>query len=69
MPFRISGEITAGLPPFRPPPFHTENEDGESMGFSDMVSKLGGSIASIALLSILESVAIGKAFCASTIAL
>ncbi|KAM8706994.1 hypothetical protein ACLKA7_011148 [Drosophila subpalustris] len=62
MPFRVNGEITAGLPPFRPPPFHTENEDGESIGFGGMVSKLGGSIASIAFLSILESVAIGKAF-------
>lgn len=68
MPFRVSDEITAGLPPIRPPPFHTDNDDGESIGFSEMVSKLGGSIATIALLSILESVAIGKAFCASTIA-
>ncbi|XP_062121647.1 sodium-independent sulfate anion transporter [Drosophila sulfurigaster albostrigata] len=62
MPFRISGEIQAGLPPVRVPPFETQDADGEPMNFSEMVSKLGGSIASIALLSILESVAIAKSF-------
>ncbi|KAH8312872.1 hypothetical protein KR044_013392, partial [Drosophila immigrans] len=62
IPFRISGEITAGLPPFRVPPFETQDVDGEPMNFGEMISKLGGSIGSIALLSILESVAIAKAF-------
>ncbi|KAH8402665.1 hypothetical protein KR215_004389, partial [Drosophila sulfurigaster] len=62
MPFRISGEIQAGLPPVRVPPFETQDADGEPINFSEMVSKLGGSIASIALLSILESVAIAKSF-------
>ncbi|KAH8358547.1 hypothetical protein KR093_000852, partial [Drosophila rubida] len=64
MPFRISGEITAGLPPVRVPPFETQDVDGEPMNFGEMVSTLGGSIASIALLSILEAVAIAKSFCA-----
>ncbi|XP_030371577.1 sodium-independent sulfate anion transporter [Scaptodrosophila lebanonensis] len=62
LPFRVSGNITAGLPPFRPPPFHTTNEDGEYVGFGGMLSRLGASMASIPLLTILESVAVAKAF-------
>lgn len=64
MPFRINGDITPGLPPFSPPPFSTVDKDGNYLGFGDMVSELGGALASIPLLSILEAVAIAKAFCA-----
>lgn len=64
MPFRINGDITPGLPPFSPPPFSTVDKDGNYLSFGDMVSELGGALASIPLLSILEAVAIAKAFCA-----
>ncbi|XP_017471285.1 PREDICTED: sodium-independent sulfate anion transporter-like [Rhagoletis zephyria] len=60
-PFRITGNITAGLPPFRVPPFSTY-VDGEEVAFSDMISTIGSSLASIPLVAILEIVAISKAF-------
>ncbi|XP_018792729.1 PREDICTED: sodium-independent sulfate anion transporter-like isoform X2 [Bactrocera latifrons] len=60
-PFVITGNITAGLPPFRPPPFSTI-VDGKELTFSDMISTYGSSLASIPLVSILEIVAIAKAF-------
>lgn len=64
MPFRINGEITPGLPPLRLPAFSTIDESGKYLNFGGMASQLGGALASIPLLSILESVAIAKAFCA-----
>ncbi|CAD7014712.1 sodium-independent sulfate anion transporter isoform X2 [Ceratitis capitata] len=60
-PFRLTGNITAGLPPFRAPPFSTI-VDGEKVYFKDMISTIGSSLASIPLVSILEIVAIAKAF-------
>lgn len=62
MPFRVSGKITRGIPPFKPPPFSTNN-NGTTDSFGDMVSNLGASLATIPLISILETVAIAKAFC------
>ncbi|XP_017848938.1 sodium-independent sulfate anion transporter isoform X2 [Drosophila busckii] len=62
MPFRISGDINAGLPPFRPPPFTTTDKEGNYVSFGGMLSNLGASLISIPLLSILESVAVAKAF-------
>lgn len=62
LPFRVSGEITPGLPPFKPPPFST-TVNGTTHSFGDMVSDLGASLATIPLISILETVAIAKAFC------
>lgn len=61
-PFRVTGNITAGLPPFRPPPFST-NINGTDVAFSEMISNVGASLASIPLVAILEIVAIAKAFC------
>ncbi|XP_014095701.3 sodium-independent sulfate anion transporter isoform X1 [Bactrocera oleae] len=60
-PFVITGNITAGLPPFRVPPFSTI-VDGKEVAFSEMISTYGSSLASIPLVSILEIVAIAKAF-------
>ncbi|XP_068146445.1 sodium-independent sulfate anion transporter [Drosophila tropicalis] len=60
-PFRVTGNITAGLPPFRLPPFST-TVDGEYVSFGDMISTIGASLGSIPLISILEIVAISKAF-------
>uniref|UniRef100_A0A1I8N9R7 STAS domain-containing protein n=1 Tax=Musca domestica TaxID=7370 RepID=A0A1I8N9R7_MUSDO len=62
LPFRASGEITKGIPDFKLPPFSTPGENGTTLGFGDMVSNLGASLASIPLISILESIAIAKAF-------
>ncbi|XP_033166350.1 sodium-independent sulfate anion transporter [Drosophila mauritiana] len=63
LPFLVSGSITPGLPPFKLPPFHTEDpETGESISFGDMVSNVGTALVSIPLLSILESIAVAKAF-------
>lgn len=62
-PFRITGNITAGLPPFRAPPFSTIVDGQGDITFTDMISTIGSSLASIPLVSILEIVAIAKAFC------
>jgi len=64
LPFLVSGSITPGLPPFKLPPFHTEDpETGETISFGGMVSNVGTALVSIPLLSILESIAVAKAFC------
>jgi solute carrier family 26 (sodium-independent sulfate anion transporter), member 11 len=60
-PFKLTGEIKQGLPPFGPPPFSTEF-DGKTYNFVDMFKALGLSLVTIPLVSILESVAIAKAF-------
>lgn len=60
-PFNLTGEIKQGLPPFGPPPFSTEFE-GKTYNFIDMFKALGLSLITIPLVSILESVAIAKAF-------
>lgn len=62
-PFKLTGKIESGLPPFKLPPFSTTESDGKEMGFSDMIGELGSSIMTIPLISILEVVAIAKAFC------
>ncbi|XP_046805403.1 sodium-independent sulfate anion transporter isoform X1 [Lucilia cuprina] len=61
LPFRVSGKITPGIPPFRPPPFSTST-NGTTDSFGDMVSNLGASLAALPMISILETVAIAKAF-------
>ncbi|KAH8277858.1 hypothetical protein KR018_008769, partial [Drosophila ironensis] len=60
-PFQVTGNITAGVPPFRLPPFST-TVDGEYVSFGEMISTVGASLGSIPLISILEIVAISKAF-------
>uniref|UniRef100_A0A1A9Z7M2 SLC26A/SulP transporter domain-containing protein n=1 Tax=Glossina pallidipes TaxID=7398 RepID=A0A1A9Z7M2_GLOPL len=60
-PFRVTGNITAGLPPFRPPPFST-NVNGTTVPFTEMISTVGTSLAFIPMVAILEIVAIAKAF-------
>lgn len=61
-PFKLTGEIKSGLPPFSIPPFST-TVDGKELGFRDMLDQLGFSIVSIALISILDTVTMAKAFC------
>lgn len=60
-PFKLSGQITPGLPPFRLPRFST-NVNGTLYSFGDMVSELGSTIGSVPLIAILESIAIAKTF-------
>lgn len=62
-PFQLTGIITSGLPPFKLPSFYTTDMDGKYITFSNMVRSLGSSIMTIPLISILEVVAIAKAFC------
>lgn len=60
-PFKITGNITEGLPPFGLPPFSIV-AGNNTYDFPQLIGELGGSIASIPLIAILESVAIAKAF-------
>lgn len=62
-PFRVTGNVTAGLPPFQPPPFGGITINGTEVSFQQMMKTVGGSFAAIPLVSILEVVAIAKAFC------
>nr|CAD7433530.1 unnamed protein product [Timema monikensis] len=59
-PFKLTGKITEGLPPFALPPFSSSN--GTNYTFIDMVQEMGTSVAVVPLISILESVAIAKSF-------
>ncbi|XP_051175949.1 sodium-independent sulfate anion transporter-like isoform X2 [Leptopilina boulardi] len=61
IPFKITGNITEGLPPFSSPPFSTIYNN-KTYSFLDMTTKLGSSIASVPFIAILESIAIAKAF-------
>uniref|UniRef100_A0A1B0DCH0 SLC26A/SulP transporter domain-containing protein n=1 Tax=Phlebotomus papatasi TaxID=29031 RepID=A0A1B0DCH0_PHLPP len=61
-PFTLTGNVVSGLPPFQPPPF-TTTVNNETVPFSEMIKTLGSGIVAIPLVSILESVAVAKAFC------
>lgn len=60
--FKLTGQITGGLPPFKLPPFSTIYEN-ETMSFWKMLEKFGSSIISVPAIAILETIAIAKAFC------
>ncbi|XP_037902520.1 sodium-independent sulfate anion transporter-like [Hermetia illucens] len=60
-PFRLTGQMDPGLPPFQPPPFST-TVDGSPIDFIGMVTRLSTTIIALPIVSILESVAITKAF-------
>jgi len=66
MPFILTGNVKPGLPEFGPPPFETSypsaNGTVVEMGFFDMVSELGSSIALVPIIAVLGNVAISKAF-------
>lgn len=62
-PFRLTGKLQAGLPPFQLPPFSTVTKNGTDLDFADMVNTLGSSIIAIPIVSILDTVAIANAFC------
>ncbi|KAK7601820.1 hypothetical protein V9T40_009261 [Parthenolecanium corni] len=56
-PFILTGNVTGGLPDFHIPPFSTQNQT-----FSEMVSEMGSTVMAAPLISIMETIAIGKAF-------
>nr|CAD7460851.1 unnamed protein product [Timema tahoe] len=60
-PFRLTGDVREGLPPFQPPPFSTSSNTTEYT-FGDMVNIYGTAIGVVPLLSILGHIAIAKAF-------
>ena len=59
--FKLTGNISAGLPDFELPPFETTYE-GQNFDFGEMISELGSACIVIPLVAILENVAIAKAF-------
>lgn len=60
VPFRLSGNVTSGLPPFRLPPFQFENSHNETVHFMQIVSDLGSGVLVVPLVALLSNVAIGK---------
>jgi len=60
-PFKLTGNVDSGLPPFEIPPFST-TVGNRTLTFVDMASELGSAFIVIPLIAILESIAIAKAF-------
>ncbi|KAI5698607.1 hypothetical protein M8J75_009255 [Diaphorina citri] len=60
-PFKLSGDVQAGLPTFQPPPFHIEEND-KSYNFFQLISELGSGIFVLPLLSILENISLAQVF-------
>uniref|UniRef100_A0A667Z293 Sodium-independent sulfate anion transporter n=1 Tax=Myripristis murdjan TaxID=586833 RepID=A0A667Z293_9TELE len=60
--FTITGNITKGLPPFRPPPTTDTTGNGTIVSFGEIVEGFGGGLAVIPFMGLLESIAIAKAF-------
>ncbi|XP_071443751.1 sodium-independent sulfate anion transporter-like [Hetaerina americana] len=61
-PFRLIGDIPPGLPTFQSPPFSAMKPDNTTAGFLEIVSKCGSGLLVLPLLSLLEDIAICKAF-------
>nr|XP_034194082.1 sodium-independent sulfate anion transporter-like isoform X1 [Osmia lignaria] len=59
--FVLTGPVRSGLPPFGLPPFSTHVKN-ETLGFIEMCSELGASIALVPVIGVLGNVAIAKAF-------
>uniref|UniRef100_A0A6M2DZU5 Putative sulfate/bicarbonate/oxalate exchanger sat-1 n=1 Tax=Xenopsylla cheopis TaxID=163159 RepID=A0A6M2DZU5_XENCH len=60
-PFKVIGEVPSGLPRVMVPPFSVERNN-ETIGFMQMTSQLGSGIIVVPLVSLLENIAICKAF-------
>lgn len=58
----VVGQVASGLPPIKIPPFQTKI-DGKTFYFTDMISHIGTTIVALPLISLLESIAVAKAFC------
>ncbi|XP_074647280.1 sodium-independent sulfate anion transporter-like isoform X2 [Tubulanus polymorphus] len=64
--FSLTGPLKPGLPPFKPPSFTVYNGTGPNATVvattSKLFSDIGAGFAVVALLSLVETIAIGKAF-------
>ncbi|XP_075230948.1 sodium-independent sulfate anion transporter-like isoform X2 [Lycorma delicatula] len=60
-PFKLTGHVQSGLPPFRLPPFQEVNGN-RTVSFPEMFNNLGVGVIVIPLISILESISISKVF-------
>jgi len=60
-PFILTGVVKPGLPPFQPPPFSAQ-VGNQTFTFLEMVSNLGSAPFVVALLAILENIALAKVF-------
>ncbi|KAI5088964.1 sodium-independent sulfate anion transporter, partial [Silurus meridionalis] len=60
--FTLTGKTAEGLPPFSAPPLSEMTANGTTVSFSEIVKDMGGGLAVIPLMGVLESIAIAKAF-------
>ncbi|KAM9494072.1 sodium-independent sulfate anion transporter isoform 1-T5 [Clarias gariepinus] len=60
--FTLTGKTAAGLPPFSAPPLSETTANGTLISFGQIARDLGGGLAVIPLMGVLESIAIAKAF-------
>uniref|UniRef100_A0A8C2F274 Solute carrier family 26 member 11 n=1 Tax=Cyprinus carpio TaxID=7962 RepID=A0A8C2F274_CYPCA len=60
--FSLTGKTAKGLPPFKAPPLSETVANGTVITFSVFSQDLGGGLAVIPLMGVLESIAIAKAF-------
>uniref|UniRef100_A0A8C9VKI1 Solute carrier family 26 member 11 n=1 Tax=Scleropages formosus TaxID=113540 RepID=A0A8C9VKI1_SCLFO len=58
--FTITGQTSAGLPPFQAPPFSETTPNGTVISFNEIVLDLGGGLVVIPIMGLLESIAIAK---------
>ncbi|XP_017790276.1 PREDICTED: sodium-independent sulfate anion transporter-like [Habropoda laboriosa] len=61
-PFKVVGYIPEGMPSVQLPPFGYTKDDNTTVTFIDMVSNLGSGILVLPLISLMEDIAICKAF-------
>ncbi|XP_055325913.1 sodium-independent sulfate anion transporter-like, partial [Sitodiplosis mosellana] len=60
-PFSLTGQVASGLPEIKIPPMHT-TIGNQTLNTLDMITHVGSSIIALPLISILESIAVAKAF-------
>lgn len=60
--FTLTGKTAEGLPPFSVPSFSEITTNGTHISFRDIMLDLGGGLAVIPLMGVVESIAIAKAF-------
>ncbi|XP_071644211.1 sodium-independent sulfate anion transporter isoform X1 [Temnothorax longispinosus] len=61
-PVRLIGHIPGGMPAVQVPPFGFANDDNTTVTFIEMLGNLGSGIVVIPLISLMEDIAICKAF-------
>ncbi|KAJ6644663.1 Sodium-independent sulfate anion transporter [Pseudolycoriella hygida] len=60
-PFTLTGDVKAGLPDIKMPPFSTV-VGNQSLGYGEILGHLGTGVISIPLIAIIEVIAVNKAF-------